>query len=598
MDAEIRINEGKKVKIAAITFTGNTHFTDKKLRGKMTSRPKSFFRSGSFNRDKYLEDKDKVAEFYKDHGYIDAVILSDSIGYSSDKTKMFINIKLTEGSKYYFGNLTWEGNKLFSDDKFKKAIKFKPARIYNQKKYDETVGKFHEIYQDEGYWYAQIDEKTNPRGDTLDFHLSITENNPVHIRLINIEGNTKTQEKVIRRELSIKPGTVFKRSVLGRSLRDLMVLNFFANAEPGWDILPNGDIDLKINITEKETGQFSIGAGYSQTDKFVGTIGVGVPNLFGTGQTASVNLEFGANRNTFDISYSEPWLFSAPTSVSGSLYTTERDWYGYFTERRTGGDLQIGRRLKWPDNYFRLFGGYRLERVNYVSIDSSYRASNADNPYSIVNQNWPLTTSALSTTLIRDSRDLSQFATKGSILSMRSELSGTVLGGNWDYLTQSFTGEYYKTLFWKVVFMQRAKYSWIGGINHPDSDVPYSERFAPGGVESDGTIRGYDDGTVGPYDSNNNYLRGRFELIYNTELTIPIAEQQFYVILFGDAGNAYLARKNIHLFKGYKRSLGSGFRILIPMVGIMGFDFGYSFDDNGTEKKNQWKTHFQIGKGF
>jgi outer membrane protein insertion porin family len=598
MDAEIKISEGKKVKIAALTFAGNTQFTDKKLRGKMTTRPKSFFRSGSFNRDKYLEDKDKVTDFYKDHGYIDAVILGDSIWYSADKTQMYIRVSLSEGSKYYFGNISWEGNKLFPDDKFRKSIKFKPSGVYNQKKYDETIGKFHEIYQDEGYWYAQIDEKTNPRGDTLDFHLSITENNPVHIRLINIEGNTKTQEKVIRRELSIKPGTVFKRSILGRSLRDLMILNFFGNAEPGWDILPDGDIDLKINITEKETGQFSIGAGYSQTDKFVGTVGVGIPNLFGTGQTASVNVEFGANRNTFDLSYSEPWLFDTPTSISGNLYTQDRDWYGYFTERRTGGDIQVGRRLRWPDNYFRIFAGYRLERVNYLNINSTYRENNKDNPYSIVTQDWPLATSALSTTVIRDSRDLSQFATKGSILSVRNELAGTVLGGDWDYFTQVYTGEYYKTVFWKVVFMARSKFGWISGINHPDSEVPYSERFAPGGVDSDGTIRGYDDGAVGPYDSNSNYLRGRYELIYNAELTIPIAEQQFYVILFSDAGNAYLAKKNIHLFKGYKRSVGTGFRILIPMVGIMGFDFGYSFDRNGTSDSGQWKTHFQIGKGF
>ena len=325
VDMALTVSEGKKVKIEDITFSGNKHFADGKLRGQMTTKEKSFFRSGNFNREKYLEDKDKVIEFYKNHGYIDAVITNDSIWYSSDKTRMFINLTLKEGSRYYFGNMTWEGNKILSDQQIKKNIKIKPGKVYNQKKYDETLSKIHEIYQDEGYWYAQVDEKNIPSGDTLNFHLTITEGNPVHVRLVNIEGNTKTREKVIRRELTIMPDTIFKRSILGRSLRDLMITNFFANAEPGWDILPNGDIDLKIKITEKETGQFSIGAGYSQADKLVGTVGLGIPNLFGTGQTATLNVEFGQPAQHISILVtSNPGLLDTPTSLSGSAYLQNR----------------------------------------------------------------------------------------------------------------------------------------------------------------------------------------------------------------------------------------------------------------------------------
>jgi outer membrane protein insertion porin family len=143
--------------------------------------------------------------------------------------------------------------------------------------------------------------------------------------------------------------------------------------------------------------------------------------------------------------------------------------------------------------------------------------------------------------------------------------------------------------------MGRARFGEIDGIRHGNADIPYSERFAPGGVDPDGTIRGYDDGRVGPYDALGGYLRGRFETIYNLELTVPISEQQFYMLLFADAGNAYLSLNDITPFKGLSRSAGVGFRVMIPLVGIMGFDFGYPFD--GPDR-HEWKTHFQIGRGF
>lgn len=595
VDLKFTIEEGEKVRIKKITFTGNEQFTNGKLRSKMSNKQKGFLRSGSFNNEKYLEDKDKIIDFYKEEGYIDAVILGDSIWYSDDRTRMFIDIRLREGNRYYFGKLNWEGNTLFTDDQFEGKVKFEEGRVYNQKKYDETLFKFHEMYQDQGYWYAQFNENTSARGDTLDFHWKITENDPVHIRLINIVGNTKTHEKVIRRELKIKPKMVFKRSLLGRSLREVMILNFFGDVSPDWDILPNGDIDLKIKVEEKPTGQFSVGAGYSQRDKLVGTIGLGVPNLFGTGQTATLNMDLGKRRTTFDVSYLEPWFLDTPTSLSGNLYLQDRRWYDWFTERRFGGGVRVGRRLRWPDNYFRAYAGYRLELVEYVNISDQYKSDNQDNPYSVDKLNWPLTTSSASITLLRDSRDLPQFPTGGSVVSWRGELGGTVLGGDWNYYKEIISGEYYRTLFWKVVAMVRAKYGEMGGIYHGEDDIPYSERFAPGGVDPDGTIRGYDDGRVGPYDERGAFLRGRFMLVYNFELTAAIAEQQFYLLFFADAGNAYRKMEDIRLFKRYYRSVGPGFRIVIPFVGIMGFDFGYAFDG---DKRGQWSTHFQIGRGF
>jgi outer membrane protein insertion porin family len=590
VNLDLTIHEGGKVKIETISFTGNRHFSAGKLGKQMSTKEKSLFRGGNFDREKYIDDKDKLIAFYKNHGFIDAVITGDSIWYNANMTRMFIHINLKEGSPYYFGQVTWDGNKIVDNQHIKGAIKFKPGTIYNQKKYDDMLAKLHEIYQDEGYWYANIDEKNIPNADTVNFHLAITENNPVHIRLVNIEGNTKTREKVIRRELTVLPGAVFKRSILGRSLRDLMITNFFANAEPNWDILPNGDIDLKVKVTEKETGQFSVGAGYSQVDKLTGTVGLGIPNIFGTGQTATLDVQFGSTTNNFNLSYLEPWFLDTPTSISGSAYITKQTWYSLYDQHNEGGNLQVGRRLRWPDNYFRIYGEYAIDRLRYSAI--------ADTNYSkLLNKNW-LTQSSISLTVVRDSRDLPQFATKGSILTSQTDLSGTFLGGNWNYFKQQFIAEYYKKVFWKAVLMGRARFGAMGGIYHGDKDIPYGQRFSPGGVNSDGVIRGYDDGLVGPYTSDGTFLRGRFDLVYNLELTFPISEQQFYVILFADAGNSYLAKSDVHLFKGYKRSIGPGFRVLIPLVGIMGFDFGYALDSLNGSQKGQWKTHFQIGRGF
>jgi outer membrane protein insertion porin family len=579
IDLKFTISEGQKVRVKRITFKGNREFTDKKLRGKMSTKQKSFFRTGSFEKDKYLEDKDKVVAFYKKNGYTDAVILGDSIWYSQDRTRMFIEIDI-------------------SDDKISGRIKRLQGKVYNQEKYEENLFKFYEMYQDLGYWFVQIEENTVPRGDTLDYHFVITENDPAYIRKINIAGNTKTREKVIRRELFIKPGMIFKRSLLGRSLREVMILNFFGDVVPDWEVLPNREIDLIISVEEKPTGQFSVGAGYSARDKLVATIGLGVPNLFGTGQTATLNVDLGKIRSSFDASYQEPWLFDTPTSIFGHLYIQDRRWYDWFNERRLGGSFRLGRRLRWPDNFFQVFGGYRLEEVDYLDISTDYVDRNVDNPYSVDKQNWPRITSAISATILRDSRDLPQFPTTGSVVSWGGELAGTVFGGSWDYFKYDVSAEYYKKLIsWplSIVAMGKAKFGEIAGIDDGERDIPYGERYSPGGVDPDGIIRGYNDSRVGPRDENGAYLRGRYEIIYNLELSLALKEQTAYILLFADAGNAYLSLKNVKPFKRFYRSVGLGFRVVIPFVGIMGFDFGFPFD--GTDK-HEWKSHFQIGRGF
>jgi outer membrane protein insertion porin family len=610
------IVEGAKVKVRRIAFVGNRAFTDDKLRSKISTKQKSLFRGGSFDREKFKEDKKKIIDFYKKEGYIDAVVTADTILYGDTKTMkyaefsdtayagvpdLYIKIYVDEGERYYFGDFSWDGNEILSDERLGSIFDVEAGDVYNQEKYDKMLFKLYEMYQDEGYWYVQIDEQKTPRDQQLDVHYAITENNPVHVRLIHIEGNTKTKDKVIRRELKIKPNTIFKRSVLGRSLREVMVLNFFANVNPDWNILDNGDIDLIIKVEEKPTGQFQLGAGYSAVDKLVGTVGLGMPNFMGGGQTVSFNSDFGKNRTTFSLSYFEPWLFDTPTSVGVSVYYQERDWYDWFTEGNRGGSIRVGRRLRWPDNYFRLYASYSLEELKYFSISQSYKDEQVDNPYSVDKITWPRRTSTVSLTLERDSRDLAQFATKGADAYWTGELGGTFLGGSWDYYKHTVGTEYYITPLWKFTFALKGKWGFMDGIYHGDADVPYSERFTPGGTDPDGILRGYEDSRVGPVTSSGGYIGGRSMAVYNLEMIIPLAEQQFYGVLFADAGNAWRTGDdlidNFYRYKGLYKSVGFGFRVVAPMIAIIGFDFGIPFNGPKADQ-GKLRPHFQIGSGF
>jgi outer membrane protein insertion porin family len=368
---KFKIDEGSKVKIKQITFVGNHAFTDKRLRSKMKTKQDSFWRGGEFDREKYEEDKGKLYAYYQKKGFINFNIVSDSIWYDDSREHMYVQMTVSEGNRYRFGEVTFSGNEMFSTERLTKLVEFDEGDFYNQEKYDKTLENLATAYQDEGYWYLKLRDETKERGLYLDVSYQLEEGSPVHVNLIKVQGNTKTKEKVIRRELSIRPKQVFKRSVLGRSLRDVMILNYFSNVTPDWEILESGDINLIINVEEKPTGQASVGAGYSQRDKVVGTLGLGIPNFRGNGQLVSVNWEFGKYRNSIDFSFTEPWFLDTPTSVGIDVYSVIRSFYGYYDERRQGFGLRLGRRLRWPDNYFRLYWRYRFEDIKYTDISET-----------------------------------------------------------------------------------------------------------------------------------------------------------------------------------------------------------------------------------
>jgi outer membrane protein insertion porin family len=619
---EFKIKEGKKVRIKTIFVEGNQVFEDKKIKKQMKNKEDRWWRSGEFDPDEFEEDKEKIVEFYRKKGYLDAGIISDSIWYGTSPKDMFIKIAVTEGDRYKFGKVSWDGNKLFSEEKLNKLVKFKEDEIYNQEKYEETLGNIYSLYQEEGHIYVMIEDNTTTRDSAVNVDYQITEGMPANVRKINIQGNTKTKEKVIRRELSILPGSRFRRSLLMRSIRDVMYLNYFTNVEPDYEVLDNGDIDLAIKVEEKPTGQIMFGAGYSARDKLVGNVGLGIPNLFGNGQSARLNWDFGKTRQTVEISFTEPWFRDTPTSVGFDVYQINRDWYEEFTEETKGFALRLGRRLSWPDNFFRVYWRYRLEKLRYYDFaDDITRPSHPlwqvnlplshDHVFEFLNPStyvhplafveWPRKSASTSFTIVRDSRDLPQFATRGSVLSWYTELAAEFLGGNSAYHKHIFETKYYLKTLWKFVLAFHARVGVLDGRDRESAEV-YSERFSPGGTDPDGMIRGYSDGSIGPVDSEGRSLRGRSVLVYNVEYQFPIVEQQIYALLFADAGNAWRSgkairplalrhRSDLDLF----RSAGLGARLVVPGMGVIGFDFAYGFDH---PEKGEWRPHFQFGTTF
>lgn len=645
------VDEKDKVKVEHVVLNGNVQVEADKIIGKMRNRKRGFLRSSDFAQDKYPEDKEKIIEEYHKLGFIDAYLISDSMYIDTTINRMTIFLNVYEGPRYYFGDVTYEGNEIVTDKGLDHALKFDKGDVFNYEKYEESIIEMYSAYQEVGHLHAQIiDERTTRADSIIDINYDINEGLPSHINLVRIVGNTKTKDKVIRREISVLPGQVFNRSLLIRSVRDVMALNYFGNAVPNPVPLANGDVDIEFQVEEKQTGQVSAGAGYNSQDKLVGNLGLGIPNFRGNGQSVNLSIDFGSRRNSFSLGFTEPWLFGRPTLFGADIYTLNRRWYDDYTEGRQGASIRLGRRLRWPDNYFRAYASYRLERDRFHDFDDDYVFENSYKAYhywddpvttgldsiatyvydpypgSVVgfDEDW-LTASRLSFTIRRDSRNLPEFATSGSDISYTFETTGGFMGGFWDYQKHSIAVSKFVPLFWGIAVAAKVQYGVVTS-SKSDDHILVSDRFTPGGTAYDGIIRGYDDGILTPdslvtqsdtvfiyadtaaynagdppietrYNTFRTRVRGKYMLVSNFELQIPIVRGSIYLLGFLDAGNSWLNRKDIRPFKGLYSGAGFGFRVAVPGIGTIGFDFGYPLDVYRDEGQ-KWHPHFQIGTTF
>jgi len=580
-----RIREGKKLAVKRIRIHGNKAVSQREIKKQMKTKEARWWRKGGFKEEVLQQDLNRIVDFYRKQGFRDAKVVKDSLSYDMSKKNLFVDITVSEGPRYRFGRISWEGNKALSDKELSQLLTINPGDIYNQEKLDNLLAAIRAAYYEKGYLSATVIPSEPVVDNRVSIHLSLEEGTVSKIREITIAGNTKTKEKVIRRELSIKPGQVFRRSVLERSIRDVYQLNFFSSVEPEVKPLPNGDVDIIINIEEKSTGQAMAGLGYSERDKLVGSVGFNIPNLFGNGQSLELNCDFGTRRETFRFSFTEPWLLGTPTAATLSIYSTKDKWESHFDEKRQGGYGRIGRRLTWPDTYSRVYLRYRLESVEYLNFSEDF-----SNPLGL-KENQPQVSSSLGLTFLRDSRDMPQFPTRGSMCVYTLDFAGGPLQGDESYHKQILESDFYFPILWKLTLMLKLKLGLVDAFGS-DRQVPPSERFKPGGTSLDGMIRGYSDWSVGPVQQGVR-TGGRAMLVSTAQLQFPLVRQQLYGLLFADAGNAWRWASKANPFH-LKRSVGVGMRVVVPMMGTIGLDFAYGFDN----PSHKWRSHFQFGTSF
>ncbi len=600
----VKIEEGKKVKIKEINFEGNSAFTDKKLRKQLkNTKQKAWFRSGEFKRDKFDEDLSKLVEIYREQGYRDFEVVKDSIWYSENRKYMFIDITVIEGERYYFGNVSFEGDVLYSDLELRDQLLYRPGEVFNQTNFDITrFEKLSNLYYDHGYIFAQIQAVETPRGrDTLDIVYRIVPGNRFSVRKINISGNTKTQEKVIRREFSLKPGDTFDVSKLRRSVRDVTILNFFADVKPDVEDVNEDQVDLFVKVEEKPTDQANVSAGYSERDGVIGALGFTAPNLFGTGQQLNFDWNFGQRYGSFSVSYTEPWLFDTETLAGISFYNVKRRWVDGFSENLLGGSLRMGKRFRWPDDYFRGDWVYRYEQSRLYDFSDSFTENNQNNIVDGENRH----SSGLTQIISRDSRDFPEFPTSGSVFSLTTELAGGPLNGDDRYHKHVASIEWYSPISSKFVLYNSFLIGYLDALTGNSRDIPILKYFYMGGsgLSLGAPLRGYDERTVGPPSKSENAtaLGGKSQFKFGSELRAQVLNNPtIYALAFAEAGNTWLTFQQTDPFN-LRRSAGFGIRLYMPMIGLIGLDYGYGYDYYHKvtgERKGRWMPHFQFGRQF
>jgi outer membrane protein insertion porin family len=589
------IKEGEKVRIARVSILDNQAVSNAKLKKQMETKEKRWWRRSEFKADTYEADKEKILTYLRSKGYAQSSIARDSVYYDESKKNLFIDVAVDEGSQYRLGQVRWEGNALFDTTALRWKIKLQEGDVYKMSS-QELAYLVKSAYYEKGYLDTEVMPQEQPRGDTMDVSFRIFEGQPFRIRQIKIAGNTKTREKVLRREIELRPGDTYQQSLVQESQRRLFMLNFFKDVQ----VMPEYSeteaeraVDLTFQVEEKPTGTASMGAGYSGRDKLVGTIGLQIPNLRGAGQSLDFNWEFGTRREMFLVGFTEPWVLDTPTSFYARVYTLNQEYYSSFDHLSNSASVRIGRRLQKP-SYTTASLGYRLQSEKYRNFSADF-----DSTLITSGRYDRTTTSSFELQVQRDTRDMPMFPSKGTLISYRPQVAASFVGGDVNFHSHEILANFYRPSWWKFILSVETKLAAIEGFSAKDNtQLPFFERFTPGGVDWwDGQVRGYPDASLGPRESGVN-VGGRAMTIINLEYRFPLAQQQFYGLLFLDAGNSWDWISSVDP-RDLRRSAGFGFRVVTPMLGVIGFDFGYGFDRRKVDGfPPGWTTHFQFGPRF
>lgn len=610
------IDEGPGVEIDRVGFAGNTAFSADDLRGEFSDTQEKtwwhFWSHPKFERDKFEKDKKKLTEFYRKNGYLDAEVVSDSTWYSADRRHISVLVNVHEGAQYKIRNITWEGNIVYPAAVLSERLGIAKGEIFNEEKFEQNLRgnpdqtDVASLYLDNGYLKFNLDPDLRRIGaDSVDIIIQVYERNQFRIRHIDIVGNTKTQDNVIRRELFTRPGDFFNRSAIIRSLRQLQQLNYFnpEKLRPEPKLVDEENVDIVYTVEEKSSDNVNASVGYSGAFGVTGSLGFTINNFSlaeplsgGGGQVLNFDWQFGEGSRfrTFSLSFTEPWLYNTPTTLGVSLYDTRQVFV--YDLQQTGLSVRVGRgRLTWPDNYFRIDWTFRFQLNNII-----------DNGNNFLYQVGKTTQYSVTQTISRNSTDNPIFPSTGSNLSLSTEISGGILPGNVRYQKWIFNSDWYTPLFAtnRLVFSASTIFGYLNGFTD-EPNIPPIEYFYMGGVPIGygyaTPLRGYEDRSVGPVLSSGGEAGGNVVAKQTLELRLAITLNPIpiYVLGFAEAGNVYKDFSHTDFFD-MKRSFGFGARLMIQPIGLIGFDYGYGADDvlPRDGQPDGWHFHFQFGRGF
>jgi len=607
--------EGEEVIVKKIKFNGNKAFDDDDLKDTFNETSEDsfwkIFSSATLNKKDYEKDKELLLNFYRKNGYKEAEIIKDSLLYSADKKNVEIILNVYEGPQYKVRNIIWEGNSVYSTAQLDERLNFKKGDVYDLERFNQNL-RFNEkqsdvssLYQDEGYLGFNITPKEERVGeDSLDIKIRVVEGSRFKIGEVDITGNTKTKDKVIRRELYTIPGDYFSRNYIFSSLQQLANLQYF-NVEKlyknGVDtrVASDSTVNLVYNLEEKSSDYLNASIGYSGSFGFSGSIGITLTNFsilepfqMGGGQILNFNWQFGVGNfyRTFSLGFTEPWFLDTPTSVGFDLFDT-RQRYVYDLQQ-SGITLRVGRRLTWPDRFFYVQGMGRFQYNDVIDGRGFYREG--------LSRQF---TAGL--TVSRNDIDNPIFPSKGSKISLNMELSGgPFLPGNVDYYKIDFKTDFYRRLFNsnRFAFYVGTEMGYLDELTKNTIIQPFEFYFMGGNglVIATTPLRGYPDRSIGPTSSTGFELGGRVmnKIVSEFRVALALEPMPIYVLAFAEAGNIF-SNINTADFFDLKRAVGFGARLLINPIGLIGFDFGYGFDRKSVDGKSpEWLFHFQFGRGF
>jgi outer membrane protein insertion porin family len=600
------VDEGEKVRITRIVFDGGHAFPEQRLRKALKTKTKGFFGGGDLKDETFAEDREKLEGWYHDHGYRDMSVTDFKLEPGATPRDLTLRVVIDEGRLYQQGDVNWSGNKVVPTDVLARTWPRKGGSLYSHQRIQHTLqGAFAE-YMERGYLYMNIEPQENVvRDSVVDVTFAVSEGAPSHVRRITITGNKGTREKVIRREINIREGDLFRRSAMVRSQSDVMRLGIFNEVIPDFTAADSNDVDLVFKVTEKQVGTASAGAGYTNEAGLTGFLEIGHNNVLGNGQQLNLHLERGGKREDYQLSFTEPWFHDSPTLLGFSAYNTF-SILNEFDQKRRGVSGRIGRPLPWPD-YSRGSVSYTFEGLKFSNVRSGIQLGG-------ITLNKEELTSTLETNFLRNSTDSPFYPTKGTRLSANEEFTGGPFGGDLNYHRHRYEGRVYLPSVQKrITTMARLRLGTVNGYPWINGTLPDYARFRLGGGNTPDPLRGYDDYQIvpgkfrrvvptiitvplpTPHDSTTGssivrYPGGRYLALFTLEQQFPIAHP-LHGVLFFDAGNVWDLRQEIKPFD-LKVGAGLGFRMEIPLLGNIGFDYGYGFN---RDDKPRWAGHFMLG---